>query len=618
MLQSLARPALQRVNDFVVKFANVNGSGSASANALFAKSILRMGVPVAPRNIFPSNIQGLPTWYEVRISEAGHLGARGGSDLMVAMNPQTWQEDVASVVPGGYLFYDNTKPMPASRFREDINVIGVPLTEMCNAEYTDSRQRQLFKNTIYVGAIAALLDMEMGVIEQLLAEQFKGRDKLIAANVHALHMGRDWAKANLECPIGLRVRRSDKVGDRIFIEGNAAAALGAVYGGATVCAWYPITPSSSLAEGFQKYCSRFRVDKETGKNKFAIVQAEDELSSIGMVIGASWNGARAFTATSGPGISLMQEFFGLAYFAEIPAVIFDVQRAGPSTGMPTRNQQCDLLACAYASHGDTKHVLLFPEDPYECFEMGAQAFDLADRLQTPIFVMLDLDIGMNDRLCRPFKWDDDRQLDRGKVMSAEDLESGKVFGRYLDVDGDGIPYRTLPGTHPTKGAFFTRGTSKDRFARYTEEGAAYADNMERLLRKFDTARDMVPNPLVRICPDSTRMGAIYYGSTSPAMNEAWEQLAEQGIHLDLMRIRGFPFNESVRAFIENHDQVFVVEQNRDAQLRLMIINELEIDPKKLTKVLHYDGTPITADIIGKDIARKVDAKHVLPTRETVR
>ena len=617
MLQSLARPALQRVNDFVVKFANVNGSGSASANALFAKSILRMGVPVAPRNIFPSNIQGLPTWYEVRISEAGHLGARGGSDLMVAMNPQTWQEDVASVVPGGYLFYDNTKPMPASRFREDINVIGVPLTEMCNAEYTDSRQRQLFKNTIYVGAISALLDMEMAVTEQLLAEQFKGRDKLIAANVHALHMGRDWARANLECPIGLRVRRSDKVGERIFVEGNAAAALGAVYGGATVCAWYPITPSSSLAEGFQKYCSRFRVDKETGKNKFAIVQAEDELSSIGMVIGASWNGARAFTATSGPGISLMQEFFGLAYFAEIPAVIFDVQRAGPSTGMPTRNQQCDLLACAYASHGDTKHVLLFPEDPYECFEMGAQAFDLADRLQTPIFVMLDLDIGMNERLCQPFKWDDSRELDRGKVMSAEDLEAGKVFGRYLDVDGDGIAYRTLPGTHPTKGAFFTRGTSKDRFARYTEEGAAYADNMERLLRKFDTARDMVPNPVVRICPDSTRMGAIYYGSTAPAMNEAWEQLAEQGIHLDLMRIRGFPFNESVRAFIENHDQVFVVEQNRDAQLRLMIINELEIDPKKLTKVLHYDGTPITARIIGEDIARKADARHILPTRETV-
>ena len=617
MLQSLERPQLQRTNDFVVKFANVNGSGSASANALFAKSILRMGVPVAPRNIFPSNIQGLPTWYEVRISEAGYLGARGGSDLMVAMNPQTWQEDVASVVPGGYLFYDSTKPMPPSRFRDDINVIGVPLTEMCNAEYTDSRQRQLFKNTIYVGAIAALLDMEIGVIEQLLAEQFKGRDKLIAANVHALHMGRDWAKANLECPIGLRVRRSDRVGDRIFIEGNAAAALGAVYGGATVCAWYPITPSSSLAEAFQRYCSRYRVDKVTGKHKFAIVQAEDELASIGMVIGAAWNGARAFTTTSGPGISLMQEFIGLAYFAEIPAVIFDVQRAGPSTGMPTRNQQCDLLACAYASHGDTKHVLLFPEDPYECFEMGAQAFDLADRLQTPVFVMLDLDIGMNDRLCRPFKWDDLRQLDRGKVMTAEDLEAGKLFGRYLDVDGDGIAYRTLPGTHPTKGAFFTRGTSKDQFARYTEEGAAYADNMERLLKKFDTARDMVPNPVVKICPDATRMGAIYFGSTAPAMNEAWECLAEQGIHLDLLRVRGFPFNDSVRAFIAEHDQIFVVEQNRDAQLRLMIINELDIDPAKLTRVLHYDGTPITARIIADAIAKKADARHIVPIRESV-
>ncbi len=621
MLQSLERPALQRTNDFVVKFANVNGSGSASANALFAKSILRMGVPVAPRNIFPSNIQGLPTWYEVRVSEAGYLGARGGADLMVAMNPQTWAEDVASIVPGGYLFYDNTKPMPASRFRDDVHVIGVPLTEMCNAEYTDSRQRQLFKNTIYVGAIAALLDMEIGVTETLLAEQFRGRDKLIAANVHALHMGRDWARANLECPIGLRVRRSDKVGDRISIEGNAAAALGAIYGGATVCAWYPITPSTSLVEGFQKYCSRFRVDKETATNKFAIVQAEDELASIGMVIGAAWNGARSFTATSGPGISLMQEFFGLAYFAEIPAVIFDVQRAGPSTGMPTRNQQCDLLACAYASHGDTKHVLLFPEDPYECFEMGAQAFDLADRLQTPVFVMLDLDIGMNERLCKPFKWDDARKLDRGKVMTAEELEAGKIFGRYLDVDDDGITYRTLPGTHPTKGAFFTRGTSKDRFARYTEEGTAYADNMDRLLKKFATARDMVPNPVVKICPDTTRMGAIYYGSTAPAMNEAWERLAEQGIHLDLMRIRGFPFNDAVRAFIANHDQIFVVEQNRDAQLRLMLINELDIDPAKLTRVLHYDGTPITARIIGDDITRKADSRHVQPstafTREPV-
>src|SRR5262245_28020473 len=407
------RPSMpiSSVNDFVVRFANVNGSGSASANELFARSVLRMGIPVAPRNIFPSNIQGLPTWYEVRISEAGHLGARGGTDLMVAMNPQTWDKDVASIEPGGYLLYDSTKPLPPSKFRDDIHVIGVPLTAICNREYTDPRQRQLFKNIIYVGALSALLDMDVSAIEKLISEQFKGKEKLFDANKHALHLGRDWATLNLECPIGLRLKPCDKVGDRIFIEGNSAAALGAIYGGATVCAWYPITPSSSLADAFTSYCRRLRVDPETKQNKFAIVQAEDELASIGMVIGAAWNGARAFTATSGPGISLMQEFLGLAYFAEIPAVLFDVQRAGPSTGMPTRTQQCDVISCAYASHGDTKHVLLFPEDPAEAFEFGAQAFDLADRLQTPIFVMLDLDIGMNHRLCRPLKWDDSRRYD---------------------------------------------------------------------------------------------------------------------------------------------------------------------------------------------------------------
>src|SRR5271165_5215950 len=439
---------LQSVNDFVVRFANVNGSGSASANEMFARAVLRMGIPVAPRNIFPSNIQGLPTWYEVRVSEAGHLGARGGTDLMVAMNPQTWDKDVALIEPGGYLFYDATKPMPKSKFRDDITVIGVPLTAICNREYTDPRQRQLFKNIIYVGALSALLDMDVKVIEELIGEQFKSKEKLIGANVHALHLGRDWALMNLTCPIGLRLRRANSVGDRIFIEGNSAAALGAVYGGATVCAWYPITPSSSLADAFTGHCRRLRIDPGSKKSKVAIVQAEDELASIGMVIGAAWNGARAFTATSGPGISLMQEFLGLAYFAEIPAVIFDVQRAGPSTGMPTRTQQGDLMSCAYASHGDTKHVLLIPEDPHECFEFGALAFDLADRLQTPIFVMLDLEIGMNERLCKPFTWDDNRRMDRGKVMTAEDLEAGKKFGRYTDVDGDGIAWRTLPGTHP--------------------------------------------------------------------------------------------------------------------------------------------------------------------------
>ncbi|MEJ0069505.1 MAG: 2-oxoacid:acceptor oxidoreductase subunit alpha [Pseudomonadota bacterium] len=608
---------ITRTNDFVVKFANVNGSGSASANALFAKSILRMGVPISPRNIFPSNIQGLPTWYEVRVSEAGHLGARGGVDMMVAMNPQTWDQDVASIEPGGYLFYDSSKPMPKSKFRDDVTVIGIPLTEICNREYTDPRQRQLFKNIIYVGALAALLDMEVPAIETLIGEQFKGKDKLIAPNIHALHMGRDYALENLDCPIGLRLRRADKVGDQIFIDGNAAAALGAVYGGATVAAWYPITPSSSMAEAFQRYCQRMRVDPETKKHKFAIVQAEDELSSIGMVIGAGWNGARAFTATSGPGISLMQEFLGLAYFAEIPAVVFDVQRGGPSTGMPTRTQQSDVLACAYASHGDTKHVLLFPEDPHECFEFGAQAFDLADRLQTPVFVLLDLDIGMNERMSKPFVWDDTRKMDRGKVMTHAELEAGKDFGRYLDVDGDGIPYRTYPGTHPKRGSYFTRGTSKDRYARYSEEGAVYADNMQRLLKKFDTAKQLVPRPIRRAAPQPTRFGAIYYGSTSPAMSEALEQLEAQGVHLDTLRVRGFPFHQDVVDFVAEHDQVFVIEQNRDAQLRVLLVTECNIDPAKLIRVLHYDGTPITARFILGAIGDKLAGLNVIPLRKAV-
>jgi len=443
---------IEAVNDFVIKFANVNGSGSASANELFAKAILRMGVPVSPRNIFPSNIQGLPTWYEVRVTEQGHLGRRGGTDMMVAMNPQTWDADVAELEPGGYLFYDSTRPLPPSRFRDDIRVIGMPLTEICNAVYQDPRQRQLFKNIVYVGALAILLGIEPEVVEKLFGEQYKGKEKLLASNVQALHLGCDFARENLREPVGLQVRRANRVGDRIFVDGNSAAALGCVYGGATVAAWYPITPSSSVAEAFQKYCAKFRVDPATGQHRFAIVQAEDELASIGMVVGAGWNGARAFTATSGPGISLMAEFIGLAYFAEIPITLINVQRGGPSTGMPTRTQQADILSCAYASHGDTKHVLLFPEDPHECFEQAAAALDLADRLQTPVFLMTDLDIGMNQRLCKPFAWDDSKAYDRGKVMSVEELEAGRDFGRYKDVDGDGIPWRTLPGTHPTKGS----------------------------------------------------------------------------------------------------------------------------------------------------------------------
>jgi 2-oxoglutarate ferredoxin oxidoreductase subunit alpha len=596
--------SLAAVNDFVVKFANVNGSGSASANGMFAKSILRMGVPVAARNIFPSNIQGLPTWYEVRISEAGHLGRRGGVDLMVAMNPQTWDQDVASIEPGGYLFYDSTKPLPASKFRIDIEVIGLPLTAICNAAYSDPRQRQLFKNIIYVGALAHLIGIEPEVLETLVREEFGSKTALIDSNLNALAMGRDAAAEALK-PIGLRMRRADKVGDRIYVEGNSAAALGALYGGATVCAWYPITPSTSLAEAFTSYCQKYRVDPETGEGRFAVIQAEDEIASIGIVVGAGWNGARAFTCTSGPGVSLMQEFVGLSYFAEIPAVIFDVQRGGPSTGMPTRTQQSDILSAAYASHGDTKHPLLLPEDPAECFEFGALAFDLADRLQTTVFVMLDLDIGMNEWLCRPFAWDDSRKLDRGKVMTYEELEAGRDFGRYLDVDGDGIPYRTLPGVHPERGAYFTRGTSRDPYARYSEEGPVYVANMERLLKKFETAKQLIPAPVVRPAKRRTPHGVIYFGSTTPAMHESLEALESQGVHLDGLRVRGFPFGEEVSAFIDAHETVFVVEQNRDAQLRTLLMVEEGVDPAKLVAILGYDGSPITARFITDEISRRM-------------
>ncbi len=602
-----AKPAgLTAVNDFVVKFANVNGSGSASANGLFAKAIIRMGVPVSARNIFPSNIQGLPTWYEVRVTEAGHLGRRGGVDLAVPLNPQTWDDDVKEIVPGGYLFYDSTKPMPASKFRDDIHVIGVPLTAICNEAYTIPRERQLFKNICYVGALSHLINIEPAVVEQLLKEEFASKPKLIGANLNAFNLGRDWAARHLK-PIGLQLKRADTVGNRIFVEGNNAAALGAVYGGATVCAWYPITPSTSLAEAFTGYCEDLRTNAD-GTSRYAIVQAEDEIASIGIVVGAGWNGARAFTCTSGPGISLMNEFIGLSYFAEIPAVIFDVQRGGPSTGMPTRTQQSDLLLAAYASHGDTKHVLLLPSDPGECFEMGAQAFDLADRLQTTVFVMLDLDIGMQEWLVEPFRWDDKRQIDRGKVMTAEMLDAAKMFGRYTDVDGDAIPYRTYPGTHPTKGAFFTRGTSRNRMAGYSEKGVDYQDNMERLLAKFHTAAKLVPTAIAKPAARPTRVGAIYFGSTTPAMHEALEALEKHGHHIDALRVRGFPFGQDVYDFIAGHDEICVVEQNRDAQLRSMIMIEGGTNPARLTSILHYDGTPITARFLIDAIGKRLDAR----------
>ncbi|MEQ8861097.1 MAG: 2-oxoacid:acceptor oxidoreductase subunit alpha [Pseudomonadales bacterium] len=595
-------------NDFVIRFANVNGSGSASANGMFAKALFRMGIPVSTRNIFPSNIQGLPTWFEVRVNEDGYLGRRdGGVDLMVAMNAETYAEDVASLKSGGYLLYDNSKPLAQVHRRTDIREIGIPISTLLLSEFDDPKQRGLFKNITYLGALSALLNIEFDVITDMVAVQYRGKDDLIRPNIHALEIGRRYAQEYLECPLPLQVRRSDKIGDRIFIDGNTAAALGALYGGATVVAWYPITPSTSVAEAFERYAERLRTT-ESGERKFAIVQAEDELAAIGIVIGAGWNGARSFTATSGPGISLMSEFLGLAYFAEIPAVIWDIQRAGPSTGMPTRTQQSDLLSAAYASHGDTKQVLLFPSTPGECFEFGADALDLADRLQTPVIVLSDLELGMNDNLSEPLGWDDARRYDRGKVLDAEALESVERWGRYLDLDGDGIGYRTYPGTHPEKGAFFTRGTSRDEFASYTESPDAYVRNMDRLTLKWRTAATLVPK--AEIVSGGNAAGIIYFGTSALPVPEAMDLLAGEGIHLDTMRLRAFPFGEEVVRFIDDHDFVFVVDQNRDGQMRTLLVNELELDPARLVSVRYYGGLSISADAIQDQVSAHFTARKL--------
>jgi len=594
------------VNDFVVKFANVNGSGSASANSLFAKSIFRTGIPVSARNIFPSNIQGLPTWYEVRINEQGYTGRRGGSDIIVAMNPQTFASDIEEVSAGGYVLYDATKPLNTNSLREDVQYLGIPLTEICLEEFGNVKQRHLFKNIAYVGALCAILDMDIDIFKTLLKEQFKGKEKLIKPNVHALETGYDFAKEQFGDSVHFRVEKRNLVQNKIMVDGNAATGLGAVYGGATVVGWYPITPSTSVVDEYTKYANKLRIDPETGEKRFAIVQAEDELSAIGMAIGANWNGARSFTATSGPGVSLMTEFLGLAYFAEIPVVLFNVQRGGPSTGMPTRTQQSDLVSCAYASHGDTKHVLLLPSSPTECFEFSALAFDLSDRLQTPIIGLSDLDIGMNDWCTDKFEWDDNKAYDRGKVLDAAGLDAAKDWGRYKDVDGDGICYRTYPGAHPEKGSYFTRGTSRDIYARYTENGEAYVENMNRLTRKFETAKSLVPAPIFDYAEEKSEYGVIYYGSTEPAMRESLDELEADSISLNAMRVRAFPFNDDVYKFINEHKTVFIVEQNRDAQLRQLIISEGSVNPANLIPILHFDGAPITERFISQAIKQHLD------------
>jgi len=605
-----------KVNDFVVRFANVNGTGSASANHMFAKSIFRMGIPVTPKNIFPSNIQGLPTWYDVRISEKGYLGRKEGVDLMVCMNPQSMQKDIATVSAGGYFLYDSTKVLHSDYIRKDITYIGIPITDICNKEYSDPRQRQLFKNIIYVGALSTLLDIEFGVLEALVSEQFKGKERLIAPNINALQLGVKYVQEHYSYPLNIRVERRDLLKDKILLNGNKAAGIGAVYGGATVASWYPITPSTSLVEGYEKYAEKYRVDKETGKKNFAIVQAEDELAALGMAIGANWNGARSFTATSGPGLSLMNEFLGLAYFSEIPVVLVDVQRSGPSTGMPTRTQQSDLLMAAYASHGDTKHVFLIPSTPAECFEMMADTFDLAEELQTPVMLLTDLDLGMNDHISEPLKWNPERQYKRGKVLTAEQLDKLDRFGRYLDSDNDGIPYRTIPGTHPSKGSFFTRGSSHDEYAVYSEDSPTYVRIMDRLLKKFETAKSLVPKPHLYQKENKNKSGLLFFGTTTQSAEEAMDLFKEQGIEFDAIQIKAFPFNETVAEFIEAHETVFVIEQNRDAQMRTLLVNELEVDPKKLKKVLNFDGTPITADFIMNQILTQLP-KSYLKNKEAV-
>ncbi len=583
------------VNDVVIKIATVNGTGSASANGLLRKSIFRMGVPVVGKNYFPSNIQGLPTWYEIRVTGAGYHARSNRVDLMIAMNAQTYDHDMAEVEPGGWLVYDSTWPRSRQLNREDITVIGIPFSKMCNEHFDGARARILMKNIAYVGAVAALLNIDLDIITELLEETFAEKQKLIASNMEAIRLGYDYAQAHFPCPLPMQVEKMDATKGHIIIDGNTAAGLGCVYAGATVGAWYPITPSTSLMDAFRTFCSQYRIDKETGKRTYCIIQAEDELAAIGMVLGANWNGARSFTPTSGPGISLMSEFIGFAYYAEIPAVIFNVQRTGPSTGMPTRTQQCDLISCAYASHGDTKHVMLFPADPEECFYMAPQAFDLSERLQTPVIVMSDLDIGMNDWMVPELEWDDDYVPDRGKVYTAEDLESMEKFYRYLDVDGDGIPYRTLPGVHP-KAAYFTRGSGHTRYGAYTENSADYQDVVDRLLVKWETARSLMPEAKIRYSK-LNKAAILTFGSGDGACVEALDRLAHQNIGLNYCCVKAFPFTDAVREFISQHDVVYVVEQNRDAQLRTLLITDINADQNKLVPILHYDGMPLNAGFV---------------------
>jgi 2-oxoglutarate ferredoxin oxidoreductase subunit alpha len=595
-----AAKAQDRVNDFAIKIATVNGTGSASANGLLMKAIFRSGVPVVGKNYFPSNIQGLPTWYEIRITRDGHRARSGAVDIMVALNAETYARDLAEVASGGYFIYDSTWPRPALLKRDDITVIGVPLARLCNDAFQGVRTRILMKNICYAGVLAGLCQLDLDVIRGLLGETYAKKPQLVDANMKAIQLGYDYARANFTCPLPLRVEKMDATAGHIIIDGNTAAALGCVYAGATVGAWYPITPSTSLMDAYKSFCDRLRVDAATKRKNYIMIQAEDELASIGMVIGASWNGARAFTATSGPGISLMQEFLGLAYYAEVPAVVFDIQRVGPSTGMPTRTQQCDIRSAAYASHGDTRQVCLYPASPEECFEFAPKAFDLAERLQTPVLVLSDLDIGMNDWMCPEFKWNESYVPDRGKVLDAEQVKKLEKFWRYYDHDGDGIPQRTLPGTHPN-GAYFARGSGHNQYGGYTEDSKDYQIVVDRLRKKWMTAAHLVPKPIIERS-DKVDIGIVSVGSCDGAVREARARLEARGIHTNYMRIRALPFGEEVEGFLQTHRINFVVEQNRDAQLRALLTLETGVEKTRLRSILHYNGMPIPASYVYDGVA----------------
>ena len=601
----MSGPAL---NDFVIRVGNVNGTGSASANGLLMKAIFRMGIPVIGKNVFPSNIQGLPTWYEIRVNGDGYMGRSGDTHLMVAMNAETYAKDLASVTPGGYLVYDSTWPRPHMLQRDDITVIGVPFSKMVNETFQVARSRILMKNMAYVGAIAALINLDMDVVKTMVEDMFATKQKLIPANMDALALGLNYVKDHIDHPLPFTLKTMDKTKGKVMIDGNMAAGLGCVYGGATVGAWYPITPSTSLMDSFTKYCHKLRINKETGEHKFAIIQAEDELAAAGLTIGAGWMGARAFTPTSGAGISLMNEFIGFSYYTETPATFFDIQRVGPSTGMPTRTQQCDIMTTAYCSHGDTKHIVLYPADPGEGFTMAVNALDLAERFQTPVFFLSDLDIGMNDWMVDEFEWDDNYVPDRGKIVTREQLEDGFDFHRYLDVDGDGIPYRTLPGTHPTKGAFFTRGSGHNKWGKYTEDSTEYKEVVDRLITKWRNARHECPQPILRKAAKPTKAGILALGSSDPAVIEAQERLAKQGVHLDYMRIRAFPFADAIEEFMDAHDVVYVVEQNRDAQLMSLLINETPVTKDKLVSVRYYAGEPLSYKFVMNEINEQLTAR----------